>query len=49
MHGGLNVEADNGAAVLTDLITERILENAGGAHGSTLVAAYRAKFVHVSN
>lgn len=41
----LDIDSDAGAEMLTDLVTEKILENVGGAeYGERLVSAYRAKF-----
>ncbi|ETN97163.1 hypothetical protein RFI_40367 [Reticulomyxa filosa] len=40
----LEIRSNKGSDQLTDLISEEVLKNAGGANGSALVNAYRAKF-----
>ena len=41
----LDINSPAGSQILTDLVTEEVLRNVGGAsRGNTLVQAYRSKF-----
>ncbi|ETO33272.1 hypothetical protein RFI_03835, partial [Reticulomyxa filosa] len=40
----LDINSNRGSEQLTDLVSEEVLRNAGGANGNDFVEAYRAKF-----